>query len=433
MFVISANPSSFRALKEYKDFSGLLFQDIRCILRSIHSIGRNKKERFKQELNCVEKAQSVLKQVPFQKIRCFVSPELLGWYFRSLFFLERSWHRKLVDHIHQLPSLLFLPLLKFHNGGPDLPMSIPTDPWGKLQILYLPREISFNDSKPDRVVLSRGNGFLCFQKNKEKQTISLRRALSGLMRNSRKKLQWISSTGISYHQEGSQLDDWLRELEKDSLSLLGRQVKFKPISFERLSSDCKWMQKSMEKAICLIGSTWPELYQELKIVIQRISLIEGTHIIGASNIAYQGVIILNPKKHWSVQTFADHIIHEGSHNILSMVSELTPLLLNPSKSNIRSPIRKDLRPLYAVFHATFVLFRLVHFFEKLLKKDSSFDVYSRFHRHLDCFYKGMRTISSHARFSKKGKQLFEQMNRAYKKLTAHIPYPDTSVFVEDYQ
>ena len=143
---------------------------------------------------------------------------------------------------------------------------------------------------------------------------------------------------------------------------------------------------------------------------------------------YYGVCFLNPRSDWNVITFADHIVHEAAHQILYAWHELSPLLVNCNEMGYPSPIRDDPRPLYGSFHATFVFLRLVLFFDQLVRKTKSREAEFRFHRHLQGLYTGMDVLEKAAKFTPKGKELFQAMKFETARFKKRIPRPDPKAY-----
>ncbi len=56
--------------------------------------------------------------------------------------------------------------------------------------------------------------------------------------------------------------------------------------------------------------------------------------------------------------FLDHITHETSHLVLHTLMNVDPLITNGHAQRFDAPIRPDPRPLYGIYHATFVLSRI---------------------------------------------------------------------------
>jgi|GEM_PF-4390388 len=64
----------------------------------------------------------------------------------------------------------------------------------------------------------------------------------------------------------------------------------------------------------------------------------------------------------------DYIIHETAHHYIYALSTIDELVINDFEERFDSPIRKDPRPMLGLFHAAYVLAKLIHFFEKMINR-----------------------------------------------------------------
>jgi HEXXH motif-containing protein len=68
-----------------------------------------------------------------------------------------------------------------------------------------------------------------------------------------------------------------------------------------------------------------------------------------------------------ILVLTDQIVHETSHLYLNAVIAHDPLVLSESHERFNSPIRSDLRPMLGIYHAAFVLSRVIRVFKKILE------------------------------------------------------------------
>jgi HEXXH motif-containing protein len=83
---------------------------------------------------------------------------------------------------------------------------------------------------------------------------------------------------------------------------------------------------------------------------------------------------LKPSQTWT--TYLEHIVHEAAHHLLFALFYGYDVFKAGSSGRFRSPLRSDERPLDAVFHAMFVLARIIFILRRI--KDSG--LYPDFHR-----------------------------------------------------
>lgn len=110
-------------------------------------------------------------------------------------------------------------------------------------------------------------------------------------------------------------------------------------------------------AVRLLGELNGNLKSALSRLVGRIVIVECEELVGCSSALFLGLIIIAPKKHWTIYEYMENIIHEMSHVELYMKQLVDPLTMKGSYLN--SPFRKKLRPASGVYHAAFVLARII--------------------------------------------------------------------------
>lgn len=235
----------------------------------------------------------------------------------------------------------------------------------------------------------------------------------------------IPGIPIFIQQTGKVLEEAVDDLSIHLSRLFNEPVAIRPIPLGTLLRDSQYKATlwKIRRALKIIREVWREQYDEILAVIRVLSLVKGAFLNGSSALIYHGLVILKPQTEWTELTFTDHLIHEASHQVLWTKQALGPLLLNPDKASLYSPVRWDKRPLNGVFHGTYVLCRLCMFFEKMLKKQSTEELFGRFEFHLGRFYKGMKVIKGNAKFTDRGKYFFGLMEKKYLQWRRKIPRP----------
>lgn len=118
-------------------------------------------------------------------------------------------------------------------------------------------------------------------------------------------------------------------------------------------------------ALELLRTSYVEMYGEIDALVACIRLMDGEHIGSVSSPRSFGLIHLAPPT--SPAERADpllHLIllitHETSHIVLNAMMTHDPLVLNDPAERYSSPLRRDPRPISGIYHAVFVLSRIVH-------------------------------------------------------------------------
>lgn len=149
------------------------------------------------------------------------------------------------------------------------------------------------------------------------------------------------------------------------------------------------------------------LAAEFEELVATVRVFDGVVLRGmTSPTAYGAVFIRIPGKGEEPTTYwIEHLVHEVSHLKLELLLQQDRLVLNPADHRFEAPIRKDLRPMHGVLHATFVLSRMVRVFRFLVKAGYRGDYEKRLGALERRFSNGMATLRGKAVFTEPGKSL----------------------------
>ncbi|NET44744.1 HEXXH motif-containing putative peptide modification protein [Okeania sp. SIO2B3] len=150
----------------------------------------------------------------------------------------------------------------------------------------------------------------------------------------------------------------------DQKNIRGESADILPIENNQLTVH----QENIRSAITLIQDAEPEFFAEFKEFVTHIKLFRGKVLRGDTSPRTFGAIWLRVPHELEDQVgyWIEHIVHEFSHLRLEALFFHDKIVLNPSsQKEFRAPIRDDLRPMRGIFHATFVLKRMVSIFKKL--------------------------------------------------------------------
>jgi HEXXH motif-containing protein len=80
---------------------------------------------------------------------------------------------------------------------------------------------------------------------------------------------------------------------------------------------------------------------------------------------------MNIRRFENATKLAEELIHEASHIRLNMLMAPREVVLNDPAERYQSPLRRDARPMFGVFHQVFVLSRILDFYRRVARVDSS--------------------------------------------------------------
>ncbi len=129
---------------------------------------------------------------------------------------------------------------------------------------------------------------------------------------------------------------------------------------------------SVEEVMALLGDAAPEIAAEMRAIVRQVVLVGAPPqggFGGASSFYLWGAMLLNAQRLTGRLPLAMAMIHETAHGFLFGVNLGEPLTSNDPEALCVSPLRADPRPVEGVFHATFVLARMIYGLDRLRSSD----------------------------------------------------------------
>ncbi|MFE1316083.1 aKG-HExxH-type peptide beta-hydroxylase [Kitasatospora phosalacinea] len=164
-----------------------------------------------------------------------------------------------------------------------------------------------------------------------------------------------------------------------------------------------------EECLPILAEVDPPLFGEFETFVSRLRLFAGTGVRGVTSVRTFGLISLRvPDREEAAQGplyFLDHVTHETSHLSLHSLMNVDPLIENAWEKRFAAPIRPDARPLYGIYHATFVLSRITRVFARAAASLGGAEAVRLRDVQHDRFWKGYRTVSEHAELTPAGRQV----------------------------
>lgn len=180
--------------------------------------------------------------------------------------------------------------------------------------------------------------------------------------------------------------------------------------------------RTVEEALAELDRSAPEIAAEIRALLTQIVLVAGTagsdgRFDGATTFYCWGALFLNAEEHLSLVDMIDGLAHESAHALLYGMALGGPLVTNPVTERHPSPLRRDLRHLDGIFHATFVSARMhlahgrVLAGGRLTPAQREAAVTGRA-TSAAAFGAGLRTLRDHARFTPLGRDLIDSAERS---------------------
>lgn len=157
----------------------------------------------------------------------------------------------------------------------------------------------------------------------------------------------------------------------------------------------------VEQSLPLLVDLDPELHAEFETVVGSLRLFRGRAARGITSVRCFGLMLLRlpdpgEEAEEPLMYFLDHITHETSHLVLHTLMNVDPLITNGHAGRFDAPIRPDPRPLYGIYHATFVLSRITRVLARLARQYPRLTVIAARDQQHSRFHKGLATLREHA-------------------------------------
>lgn len=183
-----------------------------------------------------------------------------------------------------------------------------------------------------------------------------------------------------------------------------------PVSRPRLAG----LLPEIERAVALIHKADATIGEEYDEYTARLKIFAGTQLQGGSGNQFFGAIFLRePEPEYDdderIAFFVEHLVHESSHSHLNALMALDKVLLNSADERYPAPIRPDLRPMSGIFHATFVLSRIVRVLGRLESTEPTAAIRKQLEITTQQFARGAATVEKHAKVTPAGVQILREL------------------------
>jgi len=186
-------------------------------------------------------------------------------------------------------------------------------------------------------------------------------------------------------------------------------------SAEALKGDVLAVQRDfIRNSSDLLQRCHPEMYDEIRALVWTVKLFVGRVTQGLTDTRVFGEIYIRvPRSHVDpVFYYAEHMVHEASHLYLNCLMAQDPIVLNQGSEMFPSPLRKDPRPMYAVFHATFVAARMALTFRKIFQNIGGNDCLKILAEVLDEAIRGVSTVKKLGQLTVMGWKLLVSIEKS---------------------
>ncbi|MGQ5522290.1 aKG-HExxH-type peptide beta-hydroxylase [Chitinimonas sp. PSY-7] len=199
--------------------------------------------------------------------------------------------------------------------------------------------------------------------------------------------------------------DFFRPIER-GLEMARQAVK--DAELQSLSRELDDEEKRIVANACkIIREVWPEAYTELYTYVKRLHFFDSKTAIGFVDFEANGTIFLRYKTINNPVKLAEEILHEAGHVKLNCTLANSPLFLNDPAETYSSPLRRDPRPMFGIFHQVFVLARLHQYYTRLIKNGQTVSTpIDLIESHIE---QAIKVVTDHAKLTPSGKSMVDSI------------------------
>lgn len=167
----------------------------------------------------------------------------------------------------------------------------------------------------------------------------------------------------------------------------------------------------------LLASAVPEFALEFDELVSDVIMVAGDdqaeyQFDGGSSYLLWGGLFLNATSHETEVAMAEVLAHESAHILLYACAADEALVSNPDEERFASPLRRDLRPMDGIYHATFVSARMHWAMDRLMQSallDDAAMAVAEAARAEDVknFWAGHDVVSRQGRLTKTGAEVMQ--------------------------
>lgn len=199
------------------------------------------------------------------------------------------------------------------------------------------------------------------------------------------------------------------------------QELFKKIAVFEIPGDVSFINSPLEQhqkikslfqqGLALISKSCSDLYEEIEMFLGEILTFDSPKMKYGSSFNLFGMIYIRESFPFNtIVDVVDALAHEAGHIHLYSLSADDPLVLNPPEERYTAPLRTDKRPLIGIYHASFVVSRILYalralYSHKLLSEEEQAYCATLIEAYKVKYALGFETVQKHATMSQLGQDI----------------------------
>ena len=189
------------------------------------------------------------------------------------------------------------------------------------------------------------------------------------------------------------------------------QINFKALS----TSKFDYIRRIANDAFAVFARAAPELGAEIRSLLTEIVFVSSVPNLsfgGATSFFCWGALFLNADRHRTLVAMIDGLTHESAHAHLFSLSLGDFFVTNPDDERHPSPLRRDLRPLDGLFHATYVSARMHYAHSRViesgvLSENEESEARKTLAASRTAFSEGLKTLNDYASLTPLGGRVID--------------------------
>ncbi|ACA95247.1 MULTISPECIES: aKG-HExxH-type peptide beta-hydroxylase [Burkholderia cepacia complex] len=170
-----------------------------------------------------------------------------------------------------------------------------------------------------------------------------------------------------------------RELLREVLDEISGGTSYTEIVLRPLPRDKEQRaERAMTRGVRVLEAVYPELAAEIEILVGSVVFFESAgatdeRALSLTGDKLQSMILVNGEIDVNWIFLLDKLIHEAAHTYLYGINLREELVHNSPETKYASPLRRDERDMLAIYHATFVIQRLLVAFARIFERAALLD------------------------------------------------------------
>lgn len=178
--------------------------------------------------------------------------------------------------------------------------------------------------------------------------------------------------------------------------------------------------ETMIRACEMMRKVDPAQFMELQQLVKKVVFFRADRFVNFTSMDIQGIVFISTYTSAKELTFLDTLVHECAHLALYLILfDINSFFtVDPFELRFQSPFRTTLRSLYQSLHATFVLSKLVRFYNNCFKAElfsgiQKYELIGLLVLDIKLLGEAITYIGDRSLYTDEGWKVFEEIKKVY--------------------